>query len=41
MDLKAQYESIKNEIDSAIESVVNQTSFIGGSVVRDFEAVLC
>ncbi|MEP0986899.1 DegT/DnrJ/EryC1/StrS family aminotransferase [Ekhidna sp.] len=38
VDLKAQYESIKNEIDSAIESVVNQTSFIGGSVVKDFEA---
>ena len=37
VDLKAQYESIKDEIDSAIHSVIDQTSFIGGKVVRSFE----
>ena len=37
VDLKAQYESIKPEIDGAISAVINQTAFIGGSFVRDFE----
>lgn len=37
VDLHAQYASIKEEIDRAITSVIDQTSFIGGSVVRAFE----
>ncbi len=38
VDLKAQYLSIKEEIDSAIQNVINETSFIGGSEVNIFEA---
>ncbi|MEQ8907451.1 DegT/DnrJ/EryC1/StrS family aminotransferase [Ekhidna sp.] len=37
VDLKAQYESIKDEIDAAIASVIDQTAFIGGRVIREFE----
>lgn len=37
VDLKAQYLSIKPEIDSAIQNVINETAFIGGKVVNDFE----
>ncbi|MEQ8239495.1 MAG: DegT/DnrJ/EryC1/StrS family aminotransferase [Cyclobacteriaceae bacterium] len=37
VDLKAQYLSIKNEIDEAIASVIQDTSFIGGKRVTDFE----
>ena len=37
VDLKAQYDSIKEEIDQAISDVLNNTSFIGGDVVRSFE----
>ena len=37
VDLKAQYQSIKPEIDAAIASVIDQTAFIGGSFVADFE----
>src|SRR5262245_59640800 len=37
VDLKAQYESIKPEIDSVIQAVLNQTAFIGGSYVKAFE----
>ena len=37
VDLKAQYESIKQEVDDAIGRVVNQTAFIGGSFVKEFE----
>jgi dTDP-4-amino-4,6-dideoxygalactose transaminase len=37
VDLKAQYQSIKPEIDGAIASVINQTAFIGGSFVSEFE----
>jgi dTDP-4-amino-4,6-dideoxygalactose transaminase len=37
VDLKAQYESIKNEIDDAIKSVVTETAFIGGKYVNTFE----
>ena len=37
VDLKAQYESIKPEIDNVIASVINQTAFIGGSFVKTFE----
>lgn len=37
VDLKAQYESIKPEIDAAIQRVIANTSFIGGKEVSDFE----
>lgn len=37
VDLKAQYFSIKKEIDCAIEDVILQTAFIGGKYVNDFE----
>jgi dTDP-4-amino-4,6-dideoxygalactose transaminase len=37
VDLKAQYETIKNEIDSAIKEVVSETAFIGGQRVTKFE----
>lgn len=38
VDLKAQYNSIKNKIDQAIAEVLNNTSFIGGEMVKEFEA---
>jgi dTDP-4-amino-4,6-dideoxygalactose transaminase len=37
VDLKAQYDSIKNEIDSTIENVINDSAFIGGYYVNQFE----
>lgn len=37
VDLKAQYNTIKNEIDSAIFNVINETAFIGGKYVNKFE----
>lgn len=37
VDLKAQYASIKSEIDLAIAGVINNTSFIGGPIVTEFE----
>ena len=37
VDLKAQYQSIKSEIDSAIASVIEETAFIGGKYVGSFE----
>jgi len=37
VDLKAQYESIKPEIDAAIASVIADTAFIGGPFVKAFE----
>jgi len=37
VDLKAQYDGIKNEMDAAIGSVVSQSAFIGGKYVDDFE----
>ena len=37
VDLKAQYQSIKSEIDGAIQAVIDNTSFIGGEAVCDFE----
>lgn len=37
VDLKQQYLSIKEEMDAAIQSVLDNTSFIGGSVVLKFE----
>lgn len=37
VDLKSQYESIKEEMDKAIATVISQTAFIGGSHVKNFE----
>ncbi|SNT36142.1 dTDP-4-amino-4,6-dideoxygalactose transaminase [Ekhidna lutea] len=36
-DLTAQYLSIKSEIDKAIQDCIDQTAFIGGSVIKEFE----
>jgi dTDP-4-amino-4,6-dideoxygalactose transaminase len=37
VDLKSQYDSIKEEIDSAIATVLSQTAFVGGSHLKNFE----
>jgi len=37
VDLKAQYLSIRSEVDAAIQSVIDNTSFIGGEVNQAFE----
>jgi dTDP-4-amino-4,6-dideoxygalactose transaminase len=37
VDLKAQYQSIKEEIDKAISNVINNTNFINGPEVKAFE----
>jgi dTDP-4-amino-4,6-dideoxygalactose transaminase len=37
VDLKAQYLSIKNQIDTAISNVISETAFIGGKYVAAFE----
>jgi len=37
LDLKTQYQSIKNEINSAIQDVLDNSSFILGKAVYDFE----
>jgi dTDP-4-amino-4,6-dideoxygalactose transaminase len=37
LDLKAQYASIKNEIDDALQSILDNASFIGGEPLREFE----
>ena len=38
VDLKTQYESIKMEIDTVIQDVINNTAFIKGSYVEQFES---
>jgi dTDP-4-amino-4,6-dideoxygalactose transaminase len=38
VDLKAQYQGIKDEIDSIISDVISETAFIGGKYVKGFEA---
>jgi len=35
VDLKAQYDSIKPEIDAAMAKVIEKTAFIGGSFPRN------
>lgn len=37
VDLKAQYQSIKKDIDDAITSVIEETAFIKGKYVQQFE----
>lgn len=38
VDLKAQYQSIKTEMDEAIQQVIENATFIGGAGVKAFEA---
>jgi dTDP-4-amino-4,6-dideoxygalactose transaminase len=38
-DLKEQYGSIRNELNDAIQSVLDSANFVGGSSVLDFEAI--
>ncbi len=38
VDLKAQYESIRSEIDPAIAAVIGETAFVSGKYAREFEA---
>lgn len=38
VDLKAQYATLREEIHTAIDAVLANTAFIGGSFVQDFEA---
>lgn len=38
LDLKIQYKSIKDEIDPAIQNILDNTAFILGKAVSDFEA---
>ncbi len=40
VDLKAQYEKIKPEIDTAISDVINSTAFINGPAVKEFQLAL-
>lgn len=37
VDLKAQYKTIKTEVDKAIQSVITDTAFINGKYVNEFE----
>jgi dTDP-4-amino-4,6-dideoxygalactose transaminase len=37
VDLKAQYDTISDEIDEAIQSVIDSSAFVGGKTVRAFE----
>jgi len=40
VDLKSQYDSIKGEIDDAIQKVVDETAFINGPQVKEFSDAL-
>ena len=37
VDLKAQYDTIRDEITEAIQSVIESSAFVGGNAVREFE----
>ena len=37
VDLRSQYENIKEEIEEAIRQVISKTAFIGGTFVQEFE----
>ncbi|RHW30399.1 DegT/DnrJ/EryC1/StrS family aminotransferase [Oceanobacillus profundus] len=39
-DLKTQYTTYKDEIDSTVQEVMNNASFIGGSIVKELEEEL-
>ena len=36
VDLKGQYIKIKDEVDAAIQEVIDNTTFINGTAVKDF-----
>ncbi len=38
VDLKAQYQSMKGEMDAAIQDIIDRTAFIGGDKLKDFES---
>ncbi|MCX6165432.1 MAG: DegT/DnrJ/EryC1/StrS family aminotransferase, partial [Ignavibacteriae bacterium] len=38
LDLKLQYQSIKKEVDAAIQNILDNTAFILGKSVADFES---
>jgi len=38
LDLQKQYEQLKDELDPAIEEIINNTAFILGDAVEDFES---
>jgi len=40
VDLKSQYRSIKPEIDAAIQSVLNDTAFVGGNMWKFLNRLL-
>jgi len=40
VDLKGQYQKIKTEVDSAIQTVIDSTAFINGPAVKEFQADL-
>ena len=40
VDLKSQYLKIKDDVDSAINDVINSTQFINGSHVKEFQSEL-
>lgn len=40
VDLKSQYQHIKTEVDAAVLSLLDQTAFIGGPTVKQFETNL-
>jgi len=40
VDLKSQYEKIKPEVDAAIQNVLNNTAFINGPEVKEFQKEL-
>lgn len=40
VNLKAQYQKIKPEIDAAIQNVIDSTAFINGPQVKEFQAAL-
>ena len=37
VDLRSQYDSIKNEIDSAIKDVISKSAFVGGPFFESFQ----
>ena len=37
LDLEKQYQSIKDEVDSAFKNVITETAFIGGKYLKTFE----
>ena len=37
VDLKSQYQKIKKEVDQGIQAVIDNTAFVKGTVVKDFE----